>query len=191
MNKEIIKNQQKNLIYDNFAIYTLFGIILIVIGILVAGSFMFVALASTFLFGLLLFIAGIILVLQAFVGRKWSTFFLHIFGGILLVGSGFLIVMNPSISLATFTLLLSLVFLSIGISKMVTSATEKDAGWGWDFAGGIIIFGLGIFIWRLPVTTSIGLIGLFLGLGIIAAGISELISGITLHNSTSQSTLAV
>lgn len=181
----------KNIIHDNFGMYVLFGTLLIIVGVIVAGSFMFVALASTFLFGMFLLISGIVLVLQSFVSGKWSTFLVHLFGGILLIGSGFLIAMNPSFGLGAFTLLLSLVFLSIGISKMVTSAAEKDAGWGWDFSGGIIIFALGIVIWRFPISSSIGMVGLFLGLGIISTGITELISGITLHKNSTNNNLAI
>jgi len=190
MNK-IERKSQKNMEYDNFGMYVLLGALLIIVGIIVAGSFMFVALASTFLFGLFLMISGVFLVLQSFVSGKWSTSFAHLFGGILLIGSGFLIILNPSFTLGAFTLLLSLVFLAIGISKLVTSATERDPGWGWDFSGGIFIFALGILIWRSPISSSIGFVGLLLGLGIIAAGISELFSGFSQHKISTHSNLAV
>jgi|GEM_PF-6888838 len=191
MSYGVSNNNQSNLVHDNFSIYVLFGGILIMVGMIVAGSIMFVELATTFLFGLLLLIAGLVVILQSFVSGKWTTYIVHVFGGILLMGSGFLITVNPLISLAAFTLLLFLVFLAIGISKMVTSTLERDSGWEWDFIGGLAVFVLGLLIWRWPTSTNIGFLGLFLGFGIIATGISEIISEIKIHNDSGKNNFVV
>ncbi|NTU46688.1 hypothetical protein HGA88_03605 [Candidatus Roizmanbacteria bacterium] len=174
--RETEMEAEANEIYHHQALYIALGIILIIGGILSLGSVVFISFASILFFGWLLLIAGIVQVFASFFTGKWSSFFLFLFTGGLSFIFGVLIISNPVVSIGTLTLLLSLILLVGGIFRMVTAAVMQFPGRGWTFIYGMITTFLGILIWRQWPASSLWVIGLFIGIELIASGFATVMT---------------
>ena len=89
------------------------GVALVILGVLALSWSVLTTLASVVFFGWLLVVGGVLAVVHAFLRRRWGGFFLELFGGILYVVIGFMIVANPVGASIDLTLVIA-VFLMIG-----------------------------------------------------------------------------
>ena len=80
------------------------GVLLVILGIGVAGSAYYATLFSVFLLGFFLLGAGIVQFIQAFLARQWSGFFLSLLLGTLYLITGFLCITKPSAAAISITL---------------------------------------------------------------------------------------
>src|SRR5262245_25589260 len=146
------------------------GIALIVLGILALGAEVLVTLASVLFFGWLMLIGGAIQTVHAFRVRPWSGFLRHLFGGLLTVVVGFLLVGNPAVGALSLTLLMAAFFLVGGIFRIATALTHDFPGRGWAVLSGVITLLLGIIIWRQWPVSGLWVIGTFVGIDMLFEG---------------------
>lgn len=157
------------------------------IGLAVLGSiaivFSFVAtLATVAIFGTLLFIGGILQLVNAVTCRSWRGFFVYLLTGVLSTVVG-LIMMNHPIAAATgITLVLAAAFMAGGILRIVISAIEHIHGWPWLMLSGFVSLFLGIIIWRHFPEAALSLIGIFVGIDLIFSGWSWIFLAIGIRN---------
>src|SRR5690606_1831329 len=71
------------------------GIVFILLGLVALVYAFGVTVATVAVFGWLLIISGIVHLVQAFQGRGWSGFLLHLFGGLLEIVAGVIVAMAP------------------------------------------------------------------------------------------------
>src|SRR5579862_8653066 len=95
------------------------GIMLLVLGTAAVVYDVTATLASVFLFGWLLMLAGFMQIVHAFQVRSWSGFFLYLLDGILRAAVGTLLVAYPGSGALTLTLLLSFYFIVGGVFKTI------------------------------------------------------------------------
>jgi uncharacterized membrane protein HdeD (DUF308 family) len=146
------------------------GIVLMVVGVVALCSTFITTLASVLVFGLLLMAGGVVQIVNAFLGRSWRGFFLHLLAGILQLIVGELLIEHPVVAAEGLTLLLAVAFLIGGALRLVYALVENFPGRGWVLVNGLVVFALGVSIWRQWPASSLWVIGLFIGIDLIFSG---------------------
>jgi len=88
-----------------------------------------------------------------------------------LVGGGFFGA-RPVAGLAAVGLLLSAYFFAAGLFHTITSAMDRYAKWGWHFFFGLVSLALGVLLLAIWPLSSVFIVGLVVGLALVARGIS-------------------
>jgi len=151
------------------------GALLVLLGIVAIVAAFAVTLATVLLFGVLLLIAGVVQVVDALSSGRSQGFGIRLFAGILYAAVGGLIVVDPVKGAVGITVLLAAFFLVGGALKL---ALGLQAEFGWFVASGVLSLLLGLLIvFGLP---EIGgwVIGLFLGIEFLFAGVSLISLGL-------------
>jgi uncharacterized membrane protein HdeD (DUF308 family) len=157
------------------------------IGLAVLGTFAFICsfvatLATVAIFGTLLFVGGIMELVNAITCRSWRGFFVHLLTGVLSAVVGLIMMDRPMAAAAGMTLLLAAAFMAGGILRIVVAAVEHMHGWGWLMVNGFVSLFLGIFIWRHFPVDAFWLIGCFIGIDLIFAGWAWIFLAIGIRN---------
>jgi uncharacterized membrane protein HdeD (DUF308 family) len=127
-------------------------------------------LASVFLFGWLLMLAGVMQMVHAFQVRSWSGFFLYLLDGIIRATVGTLLVLYPGSGALTLTLLLSFYFIVGGVFKAIGSMVLQFPSWGWTVASGLVSIVLGVMLALQWPVSGLWFIGFAVGLDLILYG---------------------
>lgn len=168
----------------NWGWFLALGILLILLGSGVIASSYYATIFSMILFGIFLISAGIVQVVQAFLARKWSGFFLSLFLGLLYIVTGFLCVMHPATAAISITLWIAAFCLIVGLFRLLTSIILQFDQWGWVFFNGLVTFLLGLMIYADWPLSGLWVIGLFIGVDLILAGWSWVILSLSSRSVT-------
>jgi uncharacterized membrane protein HdeD (DUF308 family) len=123
--------------------------------------------------GWLLIIGGILQGISLIGAHHVPHFWLQLVSVVLFVIVGILFLRNPAESLVTLTLLLIVLFMVEGISKVIFALTIRPlANWGWVLASGIVGILLAFYLWANIPITAVWLIGVLLGIELICEGIA-------------------
>ena len=155
------------------------GGLLIVVGLVAISASFIATLATVVMLGFLLMIGGAVEIVDAFLGRGWRGFWLHLLTGILYLVLGFLMVQRPLATAAIFTLMLAAALFVGGLFRIIVALSERFYGWGWVLLNGIITLVLGILIWREWPEAAFWVIGLFVGIDMLFDGWSLVITALT------------
>ncbi len=139
-------------------------------GFFLLSSPVIATISSLFVFAILLIGGGIIHIITAFLDRTSNHMWLHLIIAAFTIVIGFLILYSPGVTVAAITLLLAAFFLSEGLFKIIGSVATRFQGWGWYLLNGIVSLALGILILMHWPSSSLWVIGLFIGIDFIFAG---------------------
>lgn len=162
----------------------IFGLLLIISGIVFLASPVVTSLASVVVLGSLLMFAGVVHLICAFLERGADNFWVHVLIAALTLVVGILMLTNPTVTLVTLTLLIAALFLSIGLFRMISSVVARFRGWGWVLLNGVISFILGILIIMHWPASSLWVIGLFIAIDLIFAGWTLIMIALLLKKQT-------
>ncbi len=155
------------------------GIILIILGILALGSPLMTGVAVAIMVGSFLLAGGIVQFVHGFKAKSWGAGLLAIFGGVLSVICGILMIAHPLFGLGFLTLLLAAFFVVGGISKIIFSFQVRLAqGWGWILFSGIVGLVLGMMIWSQWPLSGAWAVGTLVGIDILFTGWSTMAIGL-------------
>ncbi len=149
------------------------GALLVFLGAIALVDSVAVSVISMIFFGWVLVVAGIVQAVQAFRHRKGSHFFPHVLNAVFSFIVGLMLLRNSLAGLLVITLLLAVYFIVSGIFRIVAAATIRVPGSGWTLANGIISLVLGILVWAHWPVGALWIIGLFIGINLIATGCSQ------------------
>ena len=147
-----------------------FGVGLLVLGFAAVARSVTATVASMLFFGWLLVIASGIEIAQAVMVGQWAGFFYHLLAAILFGVTGLLLVARPVISAEVVTVVMAMFFLIGGLYQLIASLAIALPGWGWQAAGGIITFVLGLLVLAQWPASGLWVIGLFVGIDLIFYG---------------------
>jgi uncharacterized membrane protein HdeD (DUF308 family) len=148
------------------------GIVYVVAGVIALGSVALATVASVFVVGIMMMIAGFAEVINAFQIKTWGKFLLWLLLGVLYVVAGFFVIDNPLLAAATLTLLLGVALIASGIMRIVLAFSMTAAmPWVWVLLSGIVTLLLGLVILVHWPVSSLYILGLFLGIDLIVAGV--------------------
>jgi uncharacterized membrane protein HdeD (DUF308 family) len=146
-----------------------FGIVLMLAGILALGSLAFTSVLTTSLIGWIFLIAGIVKFFSIFFASQDRLASAML--GILYFIIGLIIILNPTVTLATLTLILAIAWTVGGAVSAITALFASGEDYrGWRIFGGIITFLLGVLVWSGWPESSLYIVGLFVGIDLIIAG---------------------
>lgn len=158
------------------------GLLLVILGGFAMSYSVATTLFSVVLFGILLASTAVVQLVQAFLARKWSGLFLSVLLAILYGIAGVLCIIRPEMSAVSLTLLFSMLCFIGGLFKMITSAVMRFESWGWVFFNGLITLILGLLIYSEWPMSGFFIIGLFIGIDLILAGISWIFLSLAARN---------
>ena len=122
--------------------------------------------------GVMMLIAGVAEVFNAFQIKSWGKFFLWLLLGALYIVAGFVTFENPLLAAAVLTLVLGFSLLASGVMRIVLAFSMKDEmPWIWVAVSGVITLLLGLIILAHWPVSSLYILGLFLGIDLIIAGV--------------------
>jgi len=169
--REISMEVSAESLKPNWGWFLFFGVVLIILGtgaIILPGL---AGLALEIILGWLFVIGGVFQIIHSFWSKKIGGFFLSILVGILYLAAGILLLAYPLGGLLTLTLVLAAFLMAEGVFRIIWSLQSRRHGaWGWMFFGGLISLTLGALIYMRWPSSSIWVIGLFLGIDFIFGG---------------------
>jgi uncharacterized membrane protein HdeD (DUF308 family) len=157
-------------IVHNWGWFLVFGIGLLLLGILAVVRSVAATVVSMLFFGWLLVIAAGIEVVQAIMVGKWAGLYHHWLAAVLFGVVGALIVWRPVASAEVLTLLMGAFFLVAGLFELITPFVVSLPDWGWHALNGLITLLLGILVLAQWPVSGLWVIGLFVGVSLIFNG---------------------
>lgn len=163
----------------NWTWFLALGVLLVLLGIGVAGSAYYATIFSVFILGVFLLSAGVVQFVQAFLARKWSGLFLSLLLGALYLITGFLCVTKPAAAAVSITLWIAALCLIAGLFRMIAALLLRFDQWGWVFFNGAVTFLLGMIIYSDWPVSGFWVIGTFVGLDLILSGWTWIVLSLT------------
>ena len=108
------------------------GAVYIVAGIIALGSVVLATVATVFVVGIMMVIAGVAEVINAFQIKTWGRFLLWLLLGALYIAAGFITFENPLLAAAILTLFLGIALIASGIMRIVLAfSMQAVMPWIW------------------------------------------------------------
>lgn len=149
------------------------GVVYVVAGFFALGSMMLATVASVFVVGVMMIIAGVAEVFNAFQIKSWGKFLLWALLGVLYIIAGFITFENPIFAAVVLTLLLGASLVASGVVRLFLAFNMKrETPWVLVAISGVITLLLGLLILARWPVNSVYILGLFLGIDLIVAGAS-------------------
>ena len=154
------------------------GFIYVIAGLIALGSMVTATIATVFVVGIMMLIAGVAEVFHAFQIKTWGRFLLWLLLGALYIVAGLLTFENPLLAAAVLTLLLGVSLIAGGIMRIVLAFNMKEGmPWIWMVVSGVITLLLGLIILAHWPVSTLYILGLFLGIDLIFAGAGRIAVG--------------
>ena len=152
--------------------HVVWGILLIVAGVLAVLMPGIAALATALIFGWLLVMSGVFEIVYAFQTRGHDGFGWKLASGILTLLLGIAIVVVPLAGVASLALLVGAFLFVGGITRtMLAFRLRPRSGWGWVLFDGLLSIGLALLIAIGWPASSLAFIGLLTGFTLISTGV--------------------
>lgn len=156
------------------------GVVYLIAGFIALGSVVIATVASVFVVGIMMLIAGVAELFNAFHMKTWGRFALWLFLGGLYVIAGFVTLQNPLFAAAVLTLTLGVALIASGIVRVIFAFSMR-MGLGWMVLSGVITFLLGVTIVAHWPFSSLYILGLLLGVDLVFAGVGRIALGFGLR----------
>jgi uncharacterized membrane protein HdeD (DUF308 family) len=152
----------------------LWGVLLIVCGMLAVASPFVAAVAVNVIISWLIVSAGILHLIVAFHAHGAGSVIWKLLVGLAYIGIGVYLILHPAIGVASLTLLLAGLFLIEGVLNIVLYFQMRSLGGsGWMLVDGIITLVLGLMIYMQWPASSAWAIGTLVGVSLIISGVSR------------------
>ncbi len=150
------------------------GILDVVFGVLGIAVAELLTITTTILFGILMFISGLIQLYHWFKEKesKWSGRIAHIIFALLYVLGGIFIFFDPLTGASALTIALAVIFILIGSMRVGLAMFLASHRWHWlqHAIGGILAIFLGVYIIIIWPVSSLWVIGLLISVEMVLNG---------------------
>src|ERR1700742_842209 len=158
------------------------GVVYLLAGLVALGSVVTATVASVLVVGVMMIIAGVAEVFSAFQVKSWGKFLLWVLLGVLYIVAGFVTFENPLLAAALLTLILGVSLAASGIMRIILAFSMKqEMPWIWVLLPGAITLLLALLILARWPVSSLYILGVFLGIDLIMAGVAWIGLGFGLH----------
>jgi uncharacterized membrane protein HdeD (DUF308 family) len=148
------------------------GVVYLVVGFIALGSVVMATVASVLVVGVMMIIAGVAEVFSAFQIKSWGKFLLWALLGMLYIIAGFVTFENPLLAAALLTLILGASLVASGIMRIILAfSMKRETPWILVLVSAVITLLLGLLILGHWPVSSLYILGLFLGIDLIMAGV--------------------
>ncbi len=147
------------------------GVVYLIVGLVALGSVAMATVASVFVVGVMMIIAGVAEVFSAFQIKSWGRFLLWALLGVLYIVAGFVTFENPLLAAAVLTLVLGASLVASGVLRIVLAfSMKRETPWVLVLLSAVITLLLGLLILAHWPVSSLYVLGLFLGIDLVMAG---------------------
>jgi uncharacterized membrane protein HdeD (DUF308 family) len=158
------------------------GVVYVVAGLIALGSVVFATVVTVFVVGIMMLIAGVAEVINAFQLKSWGKFLLWLLLGVLYIIAGFITFENPLFAAALLTLFLGFALIASGVMRIALGFSMKaEMPWVAVVLSGLITFLLGLIIVIHWPVSGLYILGIFLGIDLIFAGAGWIAVGLGLR----------
>jgi uncharacterized membrane protein HdeD (DUF308 family) len=148
------------------------GIVYVIAGFVALGSVVLATVASVLIVGVMMIVAGVAEIINAFQLKGWGKFLLWALLGALYIVAGFVTFENPLLAAAVLTLLLGASLVVSGIMRIILAfSMKREQPWVWLLLSSIITLLLGLLILAHWPISSVYVLGIFLGVDLVMAGV--------------------
>jgi uncharacterized membrane protein HdeD (DUF308 family) len=162
---------------------------LVVLGMVALGHVLLASVFSALMFGWLLVIGGVGQVIEAVRTAGWRGSMLHLLEAVLCLLVGGLVLANPGRALEILTLLAGIFLTVEGVFRMVVALVWRLPHWVWMFLSGLITLVLGLMVWSSWPSSSVWVLGTFLGIDLLFNGWSLIMLAIAARSYLSKGPL--
>ncbi|WP_262298280.1 HdeD family acid-resistance protein [Microvirga sesbaniae] len=157
------------------------GVIFLITGLIALGSVVMATVASVAVVGAMMLVSGIAEIINAFSVKSWGKFVLWALLGALYVVAGLVTFRNPLLAATALTLMLGVALIvSGGLRIFLAMQMTEGAPWAWVALSGVITAVLGGMILAQWPVSSLYVLGIFLGVDLVFAGIGWISMGVAL-----------
>src|ERR1700747_1261808 len=158
------------------------GVVYAIAGFIALGSVVTATVASVFIVGIMMIIAGAAELINAFQIKSWGKFLIWALLGVLYIVAGFVTFENPLFAAVLLTLLLGASLVASGLVRVFLAFNmRREMPWIWVAFSAVITLLLGVLILARWPITSVYILGLFLGIDLVMAGAGWIGLGLGLH----------
>ena len=159
------------------------GVVYVVAGFIALGSVVAATVATVYVVGIMMIIAGVVEVISAFQVKSWGRFIFWLLLGALYIVAGFLAFDNPLLTAVWLTLFLGAALVASGIVRIYLGFSMRTGSpWVWIVISGLITLLLGVIILVHWPVSSLWTLGIFLGVDLVFAGASWIGLALGLRN---------
>jgi uncharacterized membrane protein HdeD (DUF308 family) len=147
------------------------GIVYVIAGFIALGSVVMATVASVLVVGVMMIVAGVAEIINAFQLKGWGKFLFWALLGALYIVAGFVTFENPLLAAAVLTLLLGASLVASGIVRIILAfSMKREQPWIWLLLSSIVTLLLGLLILAHWPISSVYVLGIFLGIDLVMAG---------------------
>jgi uncharacterized membrane protein HdeD (DUF308 family) len=163
----------------------LWGILLIVFGMVAIGSPFLAAVAVNVVIAWLIVLAGVVHVMLAFRAHGAGSVIWKLLVGLAYLFLGAYLILHPVLGVATLTLVLASLFLIEGILNIILFFQMRSLGGSiWVLVDGIITLLLGLMIYLQWPSSSAWAIGILVGVSMIISGVTRVMLSLAVRKAT-------
>src|SRR6266446_4234551 len=165
----------------------LWGVLLIMFGVVAIGSPLLAAVAVNALVAWLIALAGVVHLMLAFRVHGAGSMIWKVLVGIAYLCFGGYLLFHPVLGVASLTLLLASLFLIEGILNIVLYVKMRPIhGSNWMLVDGIITLLLGLMIYMQWPSSSAWAIGTLVGISMIFSGVARVMMSLAVRKATDE-----
>jgi len=171
----------------------LWGVLLIVLGMVAVGLPLLAAVAVTGLVAWLIVLAGVVHLVLAFRAHGAGSVIWKLLVGIAYLCFGGYLIVHPLVGVASLTLLLATLFLVEGVLDIILFFKMRPLqGSGWVLTDGLVTLLLGGMIYLQWPASSLWAIGTLVGISLIFSGVARVMMSLAVRKvaGTASSSLA-
>jgi uncharacterized membrane protein HdeD (DUF308 family) len=158
------------------------GIVYVIAGVVALGSVVMATVASVLIVGVMMIVAGIAEIINAFQCKGWGGFLIWVLLGALYILAGFVTFENPPFAAAILTLLLGASLVASGIMRIILAfSMKREQPWIWVLLSSIVTLLLGLLILVHWPISGVYVLGIFLRIDLAMAGASWIGISLALH----------
>ena len=163
----------------------LWGVLLIVFGMMAVGSPFLAAVAVNAVLAWLIVFAGVIHVILAFHAHRAGSLLWKLLVGVAYVFFGVYLIRHPALAVASLTLLLASLFLIEGVLNILLYFKMRSLGGSiWVLTDGVITLLLGLMIYLQWPSSSGWAIGTLVGVSMIISGVARVMMSLAVRKVT-------
>jgi len=166
------------------------GVLLILFGIVAVGEPLLAAVAVNALVGWLIILAGVVHVVMAFHSHGAGSIVWKLLVGLAYIAFGGYLILHPLLGVASLTLVLASLFLLEGVLDLVLYFNLRPArGAAWVLFDGLVTLVLALFIGMHWPSSSAWAIGTLVGVSLIMSGVARVMMSLGIRKLTETTTL--
>ena len=183
------QNSPVEIVRRTSTVSVLWGVLLIVFGVMAVGSPFLAAVAVSVVVGWLIVLAGIVHLMLAFRAHGAGSRIWKLLVGIAYLCFGAYLLLHPVLSVASLTLVLASLFVIEGILDIVLYVKMRPIhGSSWVLIDGIITLLLGGMIYMQWPSSSAWAIGILVGVSMIISGVTRIAMTLAVRRATPEVT---